>query len=395
LDRRKAPLFPLSEYEGRWTRVLAELERRGLDILLVTAPSDLYWLCGYDSFGGYQFQSAIFDRRIGRPVLLVHEMEEEGARATAVTADIRTWTHTGTSPKGGPGDPVAVCAAIIGDLPSSGGMIGLPLDSPTFGYSTGRRLEHLIPSSRQQDASDLVPELRVVKSPAELRNVRTAASFADGAMEACLEAIAQGASELELLSVVQSTLNHLGSEYPAMPHVILSGARTIHGHQTPSSRRIETGDVVTIETIGVSARYHANVARTAVVGAPPPLVAEAAALAAETLTACVQAAGPGVSGASLDRLSRKLTSRFADSRLHRVGYGLEASYPPAMTGRLSCSDGDPRTLEAGMVISISPHLYFRRPESGSPFAILLGHDIVITESGAEALGRLPLELRQI
>src|SRR5690606_754304 len=83
---------------------------------------------------------------------------------------------------------------------------------------------------------------------------------------------------------------------------------------------------------------------------------EAYELICQAFTACVEAAGPGVPGAELDRISRAITERHGRYRLHRTGYGLEAGYPPAWMGALSLSMNDPLVLEPGMVFSIEPTL---------------------------------------
>lgn len=132
--------------------------------------------------------------------------------------------------------------------------------------------------------------------------------------------------------------------------------------------------------------------RTIAIGPTSGLFEYLCATVIETLRRCTEAAGPGVPGAELDRLSRSLTSRWDRYRRHRVGYELDASFPPSMTGRVSLSAGDDRVLLPGMVVALAPYLYCDDQPAGERFAAVVGGAIVITETGAERLSTLPLEV---
>jgi hypothetical protein len=61
-------------------------------------------------------------------------------------------------------------------------------------------------------------------------------------MRACVETAAAGRSELDVLTALSVSLNALGSEHPAVPHVVLAGARSVHGHQLASQQVIRNPD---------------------------------------------------------------------------------------------------------------------------------------------------------
>ena len=52
--------FERAEFEARRTRALEEMEKRGLDALLLFAPESHYWLTGYDTFGYCFFECLVF-----------------------------------------------------------------------------------------------------------------------------------------------------------------------------------------------------------------------------------------------------------------------------------------------------------------------------------------------
>ncbi len=108
----------------------------------------------------------------------------------------------------------------------------------------------------------------------------------------------------------------------------------------------------------------------------------------EALTKATEAAKPGVPVGGLDRITRRITHKYDYGRLHRTGYGLEAGYPPAWMGNLSILDGDPHILEPRILFSIEPTIVLR--EEG--FGVVLGNNILVTESGHEVLNKITLEL---
>jgi len=377
-----SPRFTREEFATRVARVQDELERRGLGAVVATTAEDILWLTGYASFGGYQLQAALLRTEDGEPALWLHEMEAGWATATGVVSEVTGWAHAD-------GDPATQLGGWLARRLPSGVSLGMNLENAPISAGVRDRLASHVAGVELIDASDLIAELRAIKSHAELGRVREAAAFADAGMEAVARRVTPGRSELDFLSAIQVELNTLGSEPPAVPYVVLSGDRSVLGHQPPSGRRLEASDRAIVEVVGVSARYHANVSRTLVTGSTSALFEDLCATVIHVLGRCIDTAGPGVAGAELDALSRSLTARWDRYRRHRVGYGLEASFPPSMTGRLSLSRGDPRVLRPGMVIAFAPYLSCDDQPEGERFAAVFGEAVIITTTGTERLSRIP------
>ena len=118
------------------------------------------------------------------------------------------------------------------------------------------------------DASALIEELRLVKSPLELAHIRKAAAIADTAMIAAREAIGPGVSETELEGVIMQEMMSAGGGYPGIRTMLGSGPRAGTHHGPPTRRRIKQGDLVFIDFCGCYERYHVNVHRTFSLGKP-------------------------------------------------------------------------------------------------------------------------------
>src|SRR4026207_230396 len=51
--------FPMSEYDRRIQKTRAEMTRRGFDLLVISDPSNMAWLTGYDGWSFYVHQAVL------------------------------------------------------------------------------------------------------------------------------------------------------------------------------------------------------------------------------------------------------------------------------------------------------------------------------------------------
>src|SRR5688572_29732951 len=85
--------FPLTEYRARLARVQAEMQKRGLDALLLCDPCNLYYLCGYDGWSFYVPQALIVPRDGESVAWVGREMDAAGVALTSCLerCDIETY----------------------------------------------------------------------------------------------------------------------------------------------------------------------------------------------------------------------------------------------------------------------------------------------------------------
>ena len=51
--------FPLAEYHRRIARTRAAMIEKGLDLIIVSDPSNMAWLTGYDGWSFYTHQAVL------------------------------------------------------------------------------------------------------------------------------------------------------------------------------------------------------------------------------------------------------------------------------------------------------------------------------------------------
>src|SRR5262249_26068903 len=163
-------------------------------------------------------------------------------------------------------DPAGLIAEVAREHGLREGRLAVEQESYALPAALGLRLSRALGPARVEDATELLGDLRLVKSPAELAYLRQAASCAAIGLDAVRTALRPGTTEIALAGRVEAAMRAAGGDYAAIPTELTSGPRTPGGHGTPRERVIEPGDLVHLEFAGVARRYHAVAIQTLAAG---------------------------------------------------------------------------------------------------------------------------------
>jgi Xaa-Pro dipeptidase len=376
--------FDRSEFADRQARVIARMGELKLDALLLFAQESMYWLTGYETFGFCFFQCLVL-RRDGTLCLVTRSADLRQAQATSILDDIRVWVDRGEA------DPMGQLKEVLFELDLLGKRLGIETDTHGLTARNGKLLEEGLKSFAELvDASDVVPALRAVKSPAEIEIVREAARIADRAYEATLAEIRPGADEGHLLAVLQGTVFEEGGEYPGNDFILGSGRDALLCRHKSGRRRLDAQDQLTLEFAGTSRRYHAALMRTVVIGTPTQRHLALYAAAREALTAVEAEMRPGKTfGDVFDAHARVMDGRGLQAhRLNACGYSLGARFAPSWMDAPMFYRGNKAEIRPDMVLFA--HMILA--DSDTSTAMTLGRSYLTTAADPEPLSRLPLDL---
>ena len=384
--------FSEAEYAERLRRVCEEMQRHRIDVLFVSSPEGMYYLSGYLS-EWYQAQSpTIWPPASG---IAVHAdtattmhfetaMDEVLARYTSVSPDIRVHRDT----------RVSMIEFITAELKGArwlNGTVGLEMSSyrPNRRHSEQFESALVAAGAKVMDATSIMRDVRRIKSTAELDYLRKAAGFADIGMTAARDALAVGATELDVYAEMTYAMYKAGGEPAAIFLPVASGRRTAATHGLSLHKKIEAGEMVVIDICGVSRRYHANVSRTFAMGEPHPTVAahvNKSAAIFDNLPAIVR---PHMRVEELTQFVREyfLEHGLWQDRAWIGGYELGIAIPPDWDGPFTydadVNQGD-ATLEPGMVVNLESTVYL--PEGAGKSMVI--NTLMFTESQVSILSNL-------
>ena len=368
--------FGRGEYAARVERVLARMDARQLDALLVTAPENTLYLCGYQTKAVFTFQFLLLHRS-GAMQLVTREMEKVNAARAAARGIVGGYTLYGDDQ-----DPMQVAASAIREVCGDRGRIGVELASWTMSAGRHQDLVRCCPALEWIDASALVDRLRLVKSPAELAFVREAASITDRISARACAAVAPGVAERDLARIILDGIVGEGSEYPGSWPNVLVGQRTGLIHAAWGDETVGRNDLVTMEITGVRERYHAPVLSTIVVGTPEDAHERTAAALREAHAAAVAAIEPGRPAGVIDQAARAVLARHdcPAQFARRSGYSFGTGFPPSWGAQwqLALTSALDVVLEVGMTFHVVLVAHFADGR-----AMALGRTVAVLESGPE------------
>ena len=386
--------FPPEEYAERGDKVCAALVREGVDGILVTGPADLNYLIGYDQIWQSRHNLiGLFLRADGARLFF----DNDGHKViVSTTPEIAEVYYLKRGPAAGHVAPIADEIARRG---WAQGRIAIQPwcygPQPALLEAIGARLR-AAGAGDIADGSNLIEDVRLVKSPREVAVIREAAVLADKAMAAARDALAPGIRETEITAVIMAELMRGGCGDPGIRTMVGSGPRSGAHHSAATHRRLKRGDLVHIDFCAALHRYHVNLSRTLAAGPPDPRWLDLMARSAGCMDAIVAEVKPGESMARI----QEVADRFIDDAGLRKyvwlvgGYTLGIAMPPDWVGRHRPAPREavpiPR-LEPGLVMNYENQFdVFEGWPGGTGAGII--DTLLVTESGLEVLSPLPREI---
>ncbi|MEK9926247.1 MAG: Xaa-Pro peptidase family protein [Alphaproteobacteria bacterium] len=375
--------FTEDEFSRRQHAARAAISQAGLDAILLFAPESHYWLTGYDTFGFAMFQSMVMTAS-GDIHLLTRAPDLRQARHTSTLDDqhIHIWHEVEGA------NPAQDLARLLATLGVATGRIGY--ESKTVGLTdfNGRMLHHEIVGL--EDASDIFPALRRVKSAAEIDMHRKAALLSDEALDAAMATTGAGAFEGDILAAMQGAVFKGGGDYAGNEFILGSGPGALLVRYFSGRRHLDPQDQLTIEWSGAYARYHAAMMRTIIVGQPAPVQHRMHDAAVEALHACEAAIKPGKPmGDVFDAHARVFDAHGLEkARLQACGYAMGIAYNPIWVEFPMFYEGNPMIMQTNQVF----FLHMILVDSDSGLAMTLGHSVLVTDTGVERLSNRNLDM---
>lgn len=384
--------FSRDEFSARIARVREEMARRGLDCLVLSDPSNMNWLTGYDGWSFYVHQCVVLSLDAG-PIWFGRGQDAAGALRTCHMAPEDIVGYPDHYVQSTERHPMDYIAARMRDRKLGGGAIGVERDNYWFSAAAMDALQAGLPDARFRDATGLVNWQRAVKSEAELGYMRRAAKLVERMHGRIFDVVEPGVRKCDVVAeIYDASLRYdpalgFGGDYPAIVPLLPSGSDAAAPHLTWDDAPMQTGEGTFFEIAGVYRRYHCPLSRTIFLGKPPAAFLEAEKAVLEGMEAGLEKARAGNHCEDIAIAFFDVLKKYGIEKDNRAGYPIGVSYPPDWGERtMSIRPGDRTVLEENMTFHFMTGLWME------DWGFEITESIRIGETGPECLADVPRAL---
>ncbi len=380
-NKQKA-IFSVTEMESRLTKLRSLMEKENVDAVFFTSIHNINY---YNHFVYCSF---------GRPYGLVVTQD----KIKSITANI----DGGQPWRRGFGENIIFTdwerdnyfRAAKNEMKGST-RIGVEYDQ--INVENINKLQAVLPDSEFIDISKMTMRQRMVKSSEEIELIRNGAQVADLGGVACVEAISEGVAEHEIaLHSTQTMVREIAKRYPESDIMdtwtwFQSGINTDGAHNPVSTRKIQKGDILSLNCFPMIGGYYTALERTLFFDHASERHLEIWEINIEVHRRGLEIVKPGVRCCDIAAELNEIFRKHDLLKYRTFGYGHSFGTLSHYYGReagLELREDIETVLEPNMVISIEPMVML--PEGLPGAGGYREHDIlVVTEGGSENITKFP------
>jgi len=324
-------------------RIQSIMRRAGLDYMVLRNSENVVYFSGYWPIRGWSFSVVPAD---GEPVLLAPSYEAEFTEKAWVK-DVRMYT----------GEPYGEAAILLKELgvkgtvgyegsfeTIAGNVIGV--ENAHVGFQHLEFLRNTLSSSNLVDATDVILEMRRIKTPSEIEAMRLAADLCGEGLASAYEAVVDGARETQVAAACEKTIYEEGFGYKGRSlyargfAFVMSGPQSMKAprpYNICSPRRMHRGEAVLIELNTCVDGYWCDLTRTWVVGTASEEQKEVWRLLLAAEESAMETIRDGIDAADVDRAAR--------DTIEKGGYG--RYFPPFLGHGIGVACHEPPFIKPG------------------------------------------------
>ena len=380
--RKQAPIFSAAEMENRLAKLRTQMAAENIDAVIFTSIHNINY---YNHFVYCSF---------GRPYGLVVTQD----KLKSITANI----DGGQPWRRGFGENVIFTdwekdnyfKAMQQEVTNSG-RVGIEYDH--INLENLKKLQDALSDAELVDISKMTMRQRMVKSAEEIELIRNGAQVADIGGAACVEAIQEGVPEYEVaLHSTQAMVREISRRYPESDIMdtwtwFQSGINTDGAHNPVSTRKIQKGDILSLNCFPMIGGYYTALERTLFFDHASDRHLEIWNVNVEVHRRGLELIRPGTRCCDIAEELNEIFSKHDLLQYRTFGYGHSFGSLCHYYGReagLELREDIETVLEPNMVVSIEPMVML--PETLPGAGGYREHDIlVVTEDGAENITAFP------
>ncbi len=384
--------FTRDEFATRIAKTRTAMQERGLDLLIVTDPSNMNWLTGYDGWSFYVHQCVVLGLD-GEPIWYGRGQDANGALRTCFMDPTNIIGYPDHYVQSTERHPMDYLSAQLVDRKLDRGTIGVEMDNYWFTAAAFASLQEHLPNAKLTNANALVNWQRAVKSETELGYMRTAGRIVGRMHERIFDKVEPGIRKCDLVAdIYDAALRYDpeiggGGDYPALVPLLPSGTDAAAPHLTWDDAPMKSGEGTFYEIAGVYRRYHCPLSRTVFLGKPTQTFLDAEKAVLEGMEAGLEVAKEGNLCEDIANAFFGVLKKYGITKDSRTGYPIGVSYPPDWGERtFSLRPGDKTVLLENMTLHFMTGLWME------DWGFEITESIRIGKTGPECLADVPRKM---
>jgi Xaa-Pro aminopeptidase len=368
-------------YQDRMRRCSQLMKAAGLDALLLTKPSNMFYLTGDGRLCSYAMIT-----QEGKAALGVPQTDIEDVKKLAHFDHIAGFE-----------DEVGMIHSIAHHFEHFGikeGTVGLEYTFLTQSMMDMLTHPHAKPTGiGAKDCTHLLSELRMIKDKEEIKRIKAAAKVAVKGMKAAMVALKPGMTESQVAAKAEYAMRRAGAEEFWRTYVS-TGPRTNIAHGLPTQRKLQAGDLVMIDIHPIVNGYSADICRTVCVGKPTTEQQAAYDLYLKAQQTTIAKVKRGVGMVELEQTLHGVIQEGGHSGhifgppIHGVGIDFEESpLPPGHA--FFHGEKEPPPLEEDVVIAVGNCGLYT-----GPWGVRVEDTVVVGSKGPMILTEYPRQLEK-
>ena len=384
--------FTPQEFAARIEKTRTAMQAAGLELLIVSDPSNMAWLTGYDGWSFYVHQAVLLGLD-GDPVWFGRGQDANGAKRTVFMKHSDIIGYPDHYVQSTERHPMDYLSAQIIDRGWGRAQIGVEMDNYWFSAAAFASLTRHLPNARFHDATALVNWQRAVKSDQELAYMRTAGQIVTKMHNRIFDRVTPGLRKCDLVAdIYDAGLRYdpmigAGGDYPAIVPLLPSGPDAAAPHLTWDDQPMKSGEGTFFEIAGAYHRYHCPLSRTVFLGKPTQTFLDAEKAVLEGMEAGLEAARAGNLCEDIAFAFFNVLQKYGIIKDNRTGYSIGLSYPPDWGERtMSLRPGDKTILQENMTFHFMTGLWMEN------WGFEITESIVIGSGAPECLANVPRQM---
>ncbi len=383
-DKVKLP-FTKKEYKRRLDNLRGLMSNNNLDMIIITSMHNIAYYTGfiYCSFGR-PYGCVITKDKISTISANI-DASQPWRRSSYDNVIYTDWKRD---------NYLKAIVSIIGrDEPPKN--IGIEHDHVTLDVK--EKLISLFSFSKFNDVSRDLMTLRMIKSNEEIEIIKNGARIADIGGEEIIKNIKVGASELEIAIAGRDKMEReIAKTYPDAEYMdtwvwFQSGINTDGAHNPKTSRKLVSGDILSLNTFPMISGYYTALERTLFLNEIDNASLKAWEANVKVHKRGLELIKPGVKCSDICHELNDLFAQLGYLQYRTFGYGHSFGVLSHFYGResgLELREDIETVLEENMVVSMEPMIMIPEGESGA--GGYREHDIlVIKKNGVENITKFP------